>query len=98
MFHHRVQLTRQLGLADIVLILADANGFRIDFHQLGQRILQTAGDRDRPAQGNVQIRELLRGQLGRGVHRRARFADNHFLRRHFRELLLQVEEETLGFT
>ena len=80
-----------------MLVLAHADGFRVDLHQLSQRILQAAGDRDRTAQGDVQIRELLRGQLGRRVHRRARFADNHFLRRHFRELLLQIEEEALGF-
>ena len=44
-FHHRVQLTRQLCLANVVLILAHTDGFRIDFHQLSQRILQTTGDR-----------------------------------------------------
>ena len=97
-FHHRVQLTRQLGLADIVLILADADGFRIDLHQLGQRVLQTTGDRDRAAQGNIEIRELQRRQFGGGIHGRARFADDNLLRGHFRELLLHVEEETLGFT
>ena len=62
-FHHRIQLARQLRLADVVLILAHADGFRVNLHQLRQRILQTTGDRDRTAQGNVQIRELLRCQF-----------------------------------
>ena len=97
-FHHRVQLTRQLGLADIVLILADANGFRVDFHQLGQGILQTAGNGDRAAQRHVEVRELLRRQLGGGVNGSPGFADDHLLGGDLRELFLHVEEETLGFT
>ena len=96
-FHYRIQLARQLRLAHVVLILAHADGFRVNLHQLRQRILQTTGDRDRTAQGNVQIRELLRCQLRGGVDRCPRFADDHFLRRHFRELLLHVEIETFGF-
>ena len=97
-FHHRVQLTRQLGLADVVLILADANGFRVDFHQLGQGILQTAGDGDRAAQRHVEVRKLLRRQLGGGVNGSPGFADDHLLGGDLRELFLHVEEETLGFT
>ena len=80
-----------------MLILTYADRFRIDFHQLRQRILQTAGDRYRATQRNVEIRELLRCQLGSRVNRRACFADDHFLRGHFRELLLHVEIETLSF-
>ncbi len=38
-FDDRVQLTRQLRLADVMLILAHTDGFRVDFHQLCQRIL-----------------------------------------------------------
>ncbi len=81
-----------------MLILADADGFRIDFHQFRQRILQTTGDRDRAAQGDVEIWKLLRRQLRSGIHGRPRFADDHFLRRHVRELFLYVEIEAFGFT
>ena len=35
--HHRIERSRQLGLADIMLILTDADGLRIDLHQLGER-------------------------------------------------------------
>ncbi|MNY47719.1 hypothetical protein D3C86_1830070 [compost metagenome] len=38
-FHYRIQLTRQLGLADVMLVLTHTDRFRIDLHQLGQRIL-----------------------------------------------------------
>ena len=81
-----------------MLILADANRFRVDFHQLGQGILQTAGDGDRAAQRHVEVRELLGRQLGGGVNGSPGFADDHLLGGDFRELLLHVEEETLGFT
>ena len=81
-----------------MLILADADGFRVDLHQFGQRVLEPAGDRDRAAQGNVEVRELLRRQLGGRIHGCARFADDDLLCGHFRELLLDVEEEALGFT
>ena len=81
-----------------MLILAHADRFRIDLHQLRQRILQAACDRNRTAQGNVQVRELLGRQLGCGINGCPGLADDHFLCRHFRELLLHVEVETLGFT
>ena len=52
-------------LIDVVLILADADGFGIDLHQFGQRVLQAAGDGDGAAQRHVHVREFLGGQLGR---------------------------------
>ena len=68
---HRVELPRQQRLVDVVLVLADADRLRLDAHELGERILQAAGDRHRAAQRHVEIRELLRRQLGRRVDRRA---------------------------
>ncbi len=94
-FHHRVQLLRQQALADIMLILADADRFRIDFHQLRQRILQASCDRDRAAQRDVEIRELQRRQFRSGIDGGACFTDDHFLRGDMRILFLHVEEETL---
>lgn len=61
-------------------------------------ILQTAGDGDRAAQRHVEVRELLRRQLGGGVNGSPGFADDHLLGGDLWELLLHVEEETLGFT
>ncbi|MNC17391.1 hypothetical protein D3C75_652680 [compost metagenome] len=79
-----------------MLILAHTDRFRVDFHQFGQRVLQTTGDRHGTTQGDIQVREFKCGQLRRGVNRRARFADDHLLGGHFRELFLQIEEEALG--
>ena len=41
-FYHRIEFSP--ALADIVLILANANRFRVNFDQLCQRILQTGDD------------------------------------------------------
>ena len=48
------------GLGQVVLVLADADRLRVDLDQLGQRVLQPAGDRDRAAQRDVQVGQLLR--------------------------------------
>ena len=59
-----------------MLVLTDANGFRVDLHQLGQRVLQAAGDGHGAAQGNVQIGEFLGRQFRGRIHRGAGFADH----------------------
>jgi hypothetical protein len=43
-----------------VLILTDADRFRLDPDQLGERILQAAGDGDRSPQRDVNAREIRR--------------------------------------
>ena len=55
-----VELPRELGLVDIVLVLADADRLRLDAHELGERILQAPRDRDGAAQRHVEIGQLLR--------------------------------------
>ena len=67
---------RQLRLADVVLILADADRLRLDAHELGERILQPARDRDRAAQRDVEIGKFLRRELRRRVDRRAGLRDD----------------------
>ena len=62
-----------------MLILADADGFRVDLHKLGERILQAARDGDRAAQRNVEVRQFGAGIGARGIDRRARFR-HHDLR------------------
>ena len=42
-------------LINIMLILADADGLRIDLDEFCQRILQTMGDADRAANRHIQI-------------------------------------------
>ena len=74
-FHHAIERAGEGVLVDVVLVLADADRFRFDLHQLGQRILQAAGDGDGAAQADVEIGEFLRRQFGRGIDRRAGFRD-----------------------
>ena len=70
---HRIERARQLGLADIVLVLADADRFRIDLHQFRQRVLQAARDRHRAAQRHVQLGQFARGEFGGRIDRGAGF-------------------------
>jgi hypothetical protein len=44
--HHRVEGAGELVLGKIVLVLPDADGFRVDLDEFGQWILQAARDRD----------------------------------------------------
>ena len=67
-FDHTVQALAELSLIDVVLVLSDADRFGIGFDQFRQRILQTTGDADRTADGDIQIRKLL----ARPVHWRNR--------------------------
>ena len=71
---HRIERARQLGLIHIVLILADADRLRIDLHQLGQRILQPARDRDRAAQAHIQLGNSFDGEFRGRIDRGAGFA------------------------
>ena len=48
-----VQRFAELGLVHVVLVLADADRLGIDLHQFRQRVLQSPGDADRPAHGQV---------------------------------------------
>ena len=57
---HRVERAGQLRLGDVVLVLADADRLGVDLHQLGQRVLQPAGDRHRAPQRDVEVGQLLR--------------------------------------
>ncbi len=62
---------------DVVLVLADPDALRIDLDQLGERVLQPARDADRAAHGEIQLRELLTGNVARRVDTRTRLAHRH---------------------
>ncbi len=84
--HDRIQAACQTGLVDVVLILADADAPGLDLHQLGQRVLQAARDRDRTAQRDVDVRHL-RGRDGRRrIDRSAGLAHHHLGGRRCRQL------------
>ena len=60
-----------------MLILADPDRLRVDLDQLGQRILQPAGDGDRSPDADVEVGQLL-GGIGRGrVDRGPGLGDHH---------------------
>src|SRR5215467_9992324 len=63
----------ELPLIDIMLVLADADRFWVDLHQLCERVLQTTGDRDGAAHSEVETGELLAGKIGSGVTGSTRF-------------------------
>jgi hypothetical protein len=52
---HGVQSLAQLLLIHVVLVEAHADGARLDLDQLGQGVLQAAGDGDRAAHGDVHV-------------------------------------------
>ena len=64
-FDHGLQRAAEPVLVDIVLVLADADRFRLDLDQFGQRVLQAAGDGDGAAQRHVEAGEFRGGQLPR---------------------------------
>ena len=66
-----------------MLILSDADGFRINLHQLCQRILKTSCDRRCAPLSHIKVREFFRRQLAGRIDGCSGFADNdilHFLR------------------
>ena len=77
--HHRVQAAAEFKRVDVVLVLAHANRFRINFHQLGQGVLQAPRNAGGTAQRHIHIGHFLAGQFTRAVNRRTGFADHHFL-------------------
>src|SRR5580693_8758185 len=62
---------------EIVLILAHADRSGINFDQLGERVLKPPGDRDRAAQGHVEVRQLLRAKSRGGVDRGPGLRDDY---------------------
>ena len=76
--HHGLQRFGQLALIDVVLVLAHANRFGIDLHQLGQRVLQPPGNAGGSAQTHVHIGHFLRGKFAGGIDRSPGLADHHF--------------------
>ncbi len=72
-----VQHLAELGLVDVVLVLADADRLGVDLDQLRQRVLQPPGDADRPAHGQVEVGKLRPGHVAGRVDRGPRFVHAH---------------------
>jgi len=50
-----------------MLVLAHANGFRIDLHELRERVLEPARDADGSAHRQVEVRKLLYRRFTRRI-------------------------------
>ena len=83
-------------LIEIVLILADADRLGLDAHELGERILQAARDRDRSAQRHVEIGKLLRRELRRRIDGGAGLGDHDLRQRQLRVPCDQIGGERVG--
>src|SRR5947208_892066 len=75
-FNYRAQASLQFSLIDIMLILSDADRFRICLHQLRQRVLEAARDRNRAAYRHIQLRKLFTRAFGGGIDRGAGLVDD----------------------
>ena len=62
-FHRGVQCLLELLLADIVLILSNADCLWVNLYKFCKRILYTARDRDCTADRNIVVRQLLLCEL-----------------------------------
>src|SRR5262245_44210858 len=59
---------------DVVLVLSDAEAPRLRLHELGQRVLEAAGDADGSPHRDVEVAQLLARGLARAVDARPRLA------------------------
>ena len=79
-----------------MLVLAHAYALGIDLDQLGQGVLQAAGDGDGTTDGDIEIRELLGGEFGGGVDRGACLAHHYLLRLGGGVALEQIAHQAVG--
>ena len=79
----------------VVLVLAHADGLRVDFDELGERVLQAAGNGDGAAYGHVVVGQLGGGEDGGGVDGGTRLRNGHLLGRLY-TLLAQGANQFAG--
>ena len=92
----RIERARERGLIDVVLVLADADGFRVDLDEFRQRVLQAARNRYRATQGDVEIWEFLCSEFGGGINRGARLGHHHLCEFEVRHFLHEIAGELVG--
>ena len=68
---HLVQGIREAFLVDVVLVKPHAYALGVDLHEFGQGVLEAAAYGDGPADGQVELRELLAGDVAGGIDRGA---------------------------
>ena len=83
-------------LIDVVLILADADGLRVDLDEFRQRVLQAARDRYRATQGDIEIWKFLCAEFGSGINRGARFGHHHLCEFEVGHFLHEIAGKLVG--
>ena len=64
-----VQALLESRLVDIVLVLSHADGARIDFHELRERVHEPPADGNGAADRGIETGKLLAGGFGSGIDR-----------------------------
>ena len=80
-----------------MLILADADGFRLDLDQFRQRVLQAAGNGHRAAQRHIHFGEFPRRQFRSGIDRCACFRHHQLVQIQIGMTLDQFGRQPVGF-
>ena len=92
-FDDGIERAAEAALIDIVLVLADADRFRIDLDEFGERVLQAAGDGDGAAQRHVETGEFIGRGLRGGIDGGACLRDDDLGRLRGRQLGEHVRDE-----
>ena len=92
-----IKCLREFLLVDVMLILADADGLRVDFDELGQRILHAARDGDSAADGDVVLGQFFLCELRSRVDGGTGFVRNQVMDVVQMMLSNQVRGELFGF-
>ncbi len=66
----------EAGLVHVMLVLADTDGFGVEFNEFGEGVHEAAADGDGAADGEVVVGEFFAGDLGGGVDGGAGFVDH----------------------
>ena len=64
---HIIQAPFQFALIDIMLVLANPDGLRVDLYQFRKRIHQASSDGDGAPNRDIMIGEFLAGHAGSGI-------------------------------
>ena len=84
--HGQVEAVFQLALVHVVLVLSHTDALRVDFHQFGQGVHQSAPDAHRATHRHVLVGEFLAGGLRCRIDRGTVLAHHEGL-----HLVLEVE-------
>ena len=95
--NHGVEGGLEVPLIHVVLVLPDADGSGLDLDQLGERVLEAAGDGNRSPDRDVQPWKLADRVLGGAVNACSRLAGHHHRRAlGLGQLLERHPDEALG--